>query len=70
MNQSDIEIRSASSDDLEAIMKALRSLSDEIPINMDTKENQEALHKIVAECCGQSSWVALDKVDPTWLDFC
>jgi hypothetical protein len=63
MTQLDIEIRSASSDDLEAIMKALRSLSDEIPIKMDTNENQEALHKTVAECCGQSSWVAFDKAD-------
>jgi hypothetical protein len=63
MNQCDIRIRKASLDDVEAILKVLEALSDEIPIKMDKEESRQALCKIVAECCEQSSWVALDKAD-------
>jgi hypothetical protein len=63
MNQPDIKIRKASSADVEAIMKSLEALSCEIPVKMNTEESQQALRKIVAECCEQSSWVALDKAD-------
>jgi GNAT superfamily N-acetyltransferase len=63
MNQSDIRIRNASLGDVEEIMKALEALSCEIPVKMDTEERRQALRKIVAECCGQSSWVALDMAD-------
>ena len=41
-------------------MTVLEILSNEIPINMDKEDNRNALGKIVAECCEQSSWVALD----------
>lgn len=58
MNQPGIRIRSATSDDLEAIMTALERLSDEIPVKM---ERRQILRQIVAECCKQKSWVALDE---------
>ena len=55
------QIRNATPDDTRAIMSALEKLSDEIPINMDKEDNRNALGKIVAECCVQNSWVALDE---------
>jgi hypothetical protein len=55
------QIRNATPDDTRAIMSALEKLSDEIPINMDKEDNRNALGKIVAECCEQNSWVALDE---------
>jgi hypothetical protein len=63
MNQLDFRIRTASSDDVEAIMKALESLSDEIPLKIETEESRKALREIVVDCCRQNSWVALDKAD-------
>jgi len=56
-------MRKATPDDVPAIMIALETLSDEIPINMDKENNRNALGIIVAECCAQNSWVALDETD-------
>jgi hypothetical protein len=53
-------IRKTTPDDVPAIMTTLEKLSDEIPINMDKKDSRNALGKIVARCCKQSSWIALD----------
>jgi hypothetical protein len=61
MDQSTVRIRTALSDDVPAIITALEQLSNEIPVKMDTEERRTALRNIVAECCEQSSWVALNE---------
>jgi hypothetical protein len=44
-------------------MTALEQLSGEIPVKMDSEERRSAFHKIVAECCEQSSWIALNEAE-------
>ncbi len=63
LNQSDIRIRKASLDDVEAIMKVLEAVSHEIPVKVDDDGSRQLLRKIVVECCEQRSWVSLDKAD-------
>jgi hypothetical protein len=53
-------IRKATLDDVSVVMTALEKLSDEIPINMG-QDNRKALGEIVATCCEQFSWLALDE---------
>lgn len=53
-------IRVATSDDVDAIMKALKELSDEIPVHMDTEAQMNCIRNNVTECCRECSWVTRD----------
>lgn len=53
-------IRVATSYDVDAIMKALKELSDEIPVHMDTEAQMNCIRNNVTECCRECSWVTRD----------
>jgi len=54
------KIRNASRDDAGVIFSILASLSAEIPVRMDTEEEQQCIREIIDRCCDQkTSWIAL-----------
>jgi hypothetical protein len=56
-----VEYRVASIGDATGIFSVLQEVAPEIPVLLDTPENQEIMRSIIAECCNSGdSWVAVD----------